>query len=390
MKLSNIRIALIYILYVLEAGIIYTQTKGMDDLTSILFFGTFALTFLLFGSLFTYGVKKTDLLLYVIIIAAGVNVIWGLWLNGGALTLTYLKKYIMFCSTLIYVRVVTLIQPTQRLKNWILNVNAAIAIMLVWTYNQGGRLLYDINGIRSGYLTFGFTNPNLTAIFCLCIAFLEVAAFKVVKRKGFKVFHFILFLYMSYFTLLTQSRNCILVLAVGVAMLVINFFVNDRLMSSKQIIMFVVIWPLLFVAIYYFVLGNEWILDKMGFLDLGEGKGLSSRVDIWTPAINAFKQNPIMGAYYEISNGTGESQMHNSHLDILVSYGSIVCGATLYYLYKSFLVVRAKAADNKNKVFILGAMMVLMLGMGEAAIFSGGLGIFLYLGAFLLLAKIGV
>lgn len=389
MKLSSIRLALISILYALEAGIIFTQARGMDDLSSTMFLGTFAIIFVLFVSILPYGFKKTDLLLYVIMGIAGVNIIWGLWLNGGVLNFTYVKKYIMFCCTLIYMRVATLVQPTQQLKKWILNVNSFVVIMLIWIYNLGGRQLYDINGVRSSYLTFGFTNPNLTAIFSLCITFLEVAAFKIAKKKIWRIFHFALFLCMSYFVFLTQSRNCILVLALGVIMLIINYFVKDRLMSSKQILVFVVVWPLLFVAFYYFVLGNDWLLDKMGFLDLGEGKGLASRVDIWTPAINAFKEHPVRGAYYEISHGTGESQMHNSHLDILVSYGSIVCVATLYYIYKTFLLIRAKAADNKNKVFILGAMMVLMLGMGEAAIFSGGLGIFVYLGAFLLLAKIG-
>ena len=180
-----------------------------------------------------------------------------------------------------------------------------------------------------------------------------------------------------------------MVLGVGIVMLIINYFVHDRLMSSKQIIVFAVIWPLLFVVLYYFIMGNEWLIDKIGFLEFGKGKGIDSRIEIWTYSFEIFKKNPIMGVYYEISKGTGEAQVHNSHLDILVSYGSVVCVATMYYIYKIFLFIRAEAVKNKTKVFILAAMMIIMLGMGEAAIFSGGLGVFLYLGAFLLLAKIG-
>jgi len=73
------------------------------------------------------------------------------------------------------------------------------------------------------------------------------------------------------------------------------------------------------------------------------------------------------------------SQMHNSHLDIAASYGIpvliLVC------------VLLARWLRQGRGRYMIGFACALLLGLGEAAVFSGGLGIYIFAGLFLLLAK---
>lgn len=119
--------------------------------------------------------------------------------------------------------------------------------------------------------------------------------------------------------------------------------------------------PLLFAGLYMRVVDAPFFARFFSFAT-AEGKELNSRTDIWEPAFRRFASSPVLGAYCQISDGTGMSQLHNTHVDILVSYGTSV-------------------------LVLAGFICVLLLGIGEAALFSGGLGITLFFGVFLGLKK---
>ena len=97
------------------------------------------------------------------------------------------------------------------------------------------------------------------------------------------------------------------------------------------------------------------------------------------------EENPVFGEYYQISAGTGSFQLHNTHIDILASYGVIV-----FLLVCVFLM---RLIHNKNKIYkdktsflcMLGFASTIFLGLGEAAVFSGGLAIYMWCGLFLIL-----
>ncbi|MBP1576223.1 MAG: hypothetical protein J6A68_01695, partial [Oscillospiraceae bacterium] len=81
------------------------------------------------------------------------------------------------------------------------------------------------------------------------------------------------------------------------------------------------------------------------------------------------------------------SQMHNTHLDLAASYGIPVmvffCLLLTFYLYQR----EKNYSDKKSFFFLLGFICALMLGIFEAALVSGGMGIYLFMGIFLLLAN---
>lgn len=153
---------------------------------------------------------------------------------------------------------------------------------------------------------------------------------------------------------------------------------------GKTASVIVVLFPLIFVIVYMLVIDLDGINELFSFM-VGEGKQLSSRVKIWKPALDAFRQSPLFGAYFQISDGTGESQMHNSHLDILVSYGVVAFAVFCYYIYS--IMQRIKNRENYDQIAFIAFICTFLLGIGEAAIFSGGLGIYLHAGIFLAIAN---
>lgn len=84
-----------------------------------------------------------------------------------------------------------------------------------------------------------------------------------------------------------------------------------------------------------------------------EGKGIDSREKIWARAFAAFGNSPIFGAYSEIRGENGAYQMHNSHVDVLVSYGVLPFVIMVVILSKIMLDVNKKIYSTKQRFIIL-------------------------------------
>ena len=128
------------------------------------------------------------------------------------------------------------------------------------------------------------------------------------------------------------------------------------------------------------------MISLFSFLE-SAGKDLTSRMEIWLRALRLWLSSPIFGAYAQASSGLGSSQFHNTHIDILVSYGPIVLCIVCFALY-SLIYMSGKRQSRQQFLFTIGFTCEIILGVGEAAIFSGGLGVYLYAGTFLLLRNL--
>ncbi len=116
---------------------------------------------------------------------------------------------------------------------------------------------------------------------------------------------------------------------------------------------------------------------------------MNSRSKVWKAAFQAFESSPVFGAYYQISGGTGLSQMHNTHVDILTSYGLSVLVLVCVYLYLLMRDSQMKVKPSASSTPLLGFICALFLGVGEAALFSGGLSVYLFFGIFLAMTDKG-
>ncbi|UKI12365.1 MAG: O-antigen ligase family protein [Oscillospiraceae bacterium] len=155
------------------------------------------------------------------------------------------------------------------------------------------------------------------------------------------------------FLFLTKSRNALL--AVGLFTIVaIGFLLRRRRIAFRNgVLGLVAVFPILFAIAYLFFIDNADSVKLLSFF-AGEGKLLNSRSKVWKVAFQAFESSPVFGAYYQISGGTGLSQMHNTHVDILTSYGLSVLVLVCVYLYLLMRDSQMKVKPSASSTPLLG------------------------------------
>ena len=387
MELRRIDRLLLKALYLLAAGILVSQVLGQETLTSLLFTMTFPLTVLVWLRTVRKTLTGTDLMVLGTIALSFACVLVDAAIHNASLSFSYLKKVIMFSMTLLFFQSAFRLRVDQGMIKFIERVIDCVTLFLMVMYLFRTSEMFSLNGRVTTYLTFRMSNPNLTGMFVACLYILEL--YRIFKQKKWyrKIGHILMSAFLGMCVIQTQSRNALMVMMLFTVICVWLIFRGMKNMCvSGFVASLIAVLPALFVMLYFFLLNSPWIGEVFSFL-IDEGKDLNSREIVWTNAREAIQSSPIIGAYATISRGSGQSQMHNSHLDIAASYG-LPTMALVCVLLRKYLFQRRRTYENKQSyLHILGFASVLMLGIGEAALFSGGLGIYVFAGTLLLLAR---
>lgn len=372
---------LVRIQYLTLLGIIVAQTLGQSAVSSLLFTVTFVWTACLW---LATAYRSADYLSLLIVLLSGISVTINALCTGTEVSFSYFKKLIIFCCTILLFAAAGEYRPQRTDLALIFRGNTVLAVFLAVMYGWQRPQMYLLNRQITDYLTFRFTNPNLTAVFVAAVCMLEMIQTVVSKGKPVSLIHGILAGVTAYFVYETRARNAqLLLLFFLIFFLFVVLFPKSRPRMTLGMAVLIAGFPLVFALVYLLLIYMPEVQNLFSFL-IGEGKDLDSRVGIWTYALQAFYSSPLFGAYSEISAGTGISQMHNSHLDILASYGCVVLGLSCAFL------VRLLYGGNSGRIGFLckmGFAALLLSGIGEAMLFSGGMGIYLYPGVFLMLAN---
>lgn len=386
MRLKRIDVILLKLLFLLAAGIIVFQALGRSSLTSLLFYMTFPVTVLLWLRTVRKTITGMDLIMLVTIALAAVSVLLDAGRYNAGLNFGYIRKVIIFFMTLLFLQTAYRLQVDEKMVGFINKIVDFLTIFLMAMYSLYTGQMFLVGGLASSYLTFRIGNPNLTGLFLTCFYMLELYRIFTPERWYWKWIHVLMAVCLVVFVAMTQSRNSLIVIALFTLITAWLIFRGKRNLHIGKIpAMLISAFPALFLTVYISVIYTPWIQKLFGFL-IAEGKNLDSRMRIWMPALQDLWESPVIGSYYAISEGTGMSQMHNSHLDIAASYGIpvlvLVCMLLYSYLYQQ----GRRYADKQGFIYILGFSCAIILGIGEAALFSGGLSLYIFAGAFLLLA----
>lgn len=444
MQLTRLDSRLLRALYGLIVGILAAQLLQLSAVVSLLFTLTFPLTVLLWLSTLCRRIDRWDLLTAATILLALGCVLVNARLTGTAVSFGYLKKWIMFAVTLIFLQTAGKLEPTPALEAFVLRWTDRLCGLLVVFFLLCNSQMYRMNGATSAYLVLRFTNPNLAALFLAC--FLLLVTPRLLQdpprrhdRRQLRVFGWLLLLLY-----LTKCRTawlaagaallaCVPVylhrhaealarpepwqaaadalpapdaaahprLAAGCARLrqvwlqrvrpfaagrVLPLAARLPLRIGRPAAAVLAVFPAVFCAVYVAVIDSPVVQILFGFLS-GEGKGLNSRMKTWLPALEGVAQSPLVGAYSQISGGTGASQMHNSHLDVLASYGVFVFVLFCLLLYHHVFGRGRRYRSHRAFAYRLGFCGALLLGLGEAVLFSGGLSLQVVAGLLLLLSN---
>ena len=383
MRIKQLGIPLQKILYLAAVGIVMAQVLSLGSVASLLFLAAMALTLVQWLVGAVERLSQVDLLLIVLLILALAHVLVRTVAAGVSPSFDYFKKYLMFACTLVYFASMGKLRCDRETEQFMRRGNTVLALFLIVMYFLRNRAVHMMNGVDTNYLTFCFSNPNITGLFITCIAMMEFFSMGKAEKLGGKLFHGARFAVMTWFVYETRSRNSLL----AVILLVVLYCwyglrKNRNFRIGKLVCAAVAIVPLPFALIYLAVVNNSVIRRLFSFM-ISEGKDLSSRYSMWIGALEKFMSSPILGAYDQVSS----LQMHNSHLDTMTSYGLLVMLLLCVYLYLLMAQPGSRPVNQSQKLYLLGFMAAILTGIGETAIFFGGLGIYLFVGNFLLLAN---
>ena len=306
-----------------------------------------------------------------------VNTLVNLLLSNKSVSFDNLKQVFIFLSTIIFFRLAETVKIGKKTANIIFGANILISIIYLYckrTYPQE-YIPYSAN-----YLTINFSNPNLTGMFLLisllymCLSFFY---FENIFLKGISIL-----LAVSNFDLMlqTESRNPLIAFILFLAILLISFFKED-LSYSKFFNFAVNISPIAFV--FFYLTFIDKIIQKgwLSFL-VSEGKNLNSRVYAWKLQLSNLGDKWLFGDYANLMGNA-----HNSHLVILCSFGLVVLILVIVFTYKLTYTLTERI-KNKFQLYCLAAVFaVTFMGFGEGALYSGGIGIYILSGVFLIFAN---
>lgn len=359
-----------------------SQVFGISGIVSIAFYSTFIASFALWVCTMTEKIDSIDILAITTMVLAAVNVCVDGILEYCSFSFEYIKKLIIFCCSLAFFSASRkIIVPKLFFKTvrFLFMLIGAVYVLMFFARNSQ---MHILGGSYSSYLTFRFTNPNLAALFLSgMIMYLLSSMTKTVKLDLMEILCFVIMAFEIAFIIQTKSRNVILPMLLFAAGLIWCVVFRKTICLSKGVIAALVLLPLIAALVYLAVVNVPSIERVFGFLS-GEGKGLDAREVVWNYAIRWFLSSPLIGAYYSAGHGKGFFQLHNSHLDVLTSYGSVVFILFCVFLFMLLCRQTSEPIDRK-RLRVLAFICMLLNGIGEAAMFSGGLCIYLLAGIFL-------
>lgn len=348
------------------------------SLISAAFLCTFVV---LVGFLVKQSQGKFDKFYSVLVFLSIINVVLNAMISPIArVNFDYMKKLIMFISAITFFVLIRDAEICEKEKAFAIRAGLAISFLFPIAY-----FVLNIRTMLGIHLTMGFTNPNFTALWVLHgFLFAVIAFFRANKiwAKGALVAGAIGCLYIASLTL----NRAFWISVIGFIALVLYGIIGRRRSINPIIITTIIVLPIVIVILYHSLLESSGFQRAFSFV-VSEGKGLGSRTRVWDFAVENLKHGWLLGDYSGISNGTGISQMHNTHLDVLCSYGVIPFCLFVYILRSISIAISKNCKTLEQYVSLSAFMSVILFGVFEAALFSGCTGLNYLTGAFLILAK---
>lgn len=376
---------LITFIYILSGAMLVGQFFGAHGITSI----AFAVSFIIVLAIWLLHLRDCRVLDVLAIAIAVISLLCAI-VTCTNLSVSYFYGWLMFSMVFLYFAVCLKIRLNYQTVSKLFKINFFLIVCCCFAYVVRFDTAFYITNTGVKYLTFDFYNPNCLALFLICLAVTGMqyylfycGRFSLVKQVC----------YIGVFLILimqTLSRTTL----IAFCFFIIIYMLFRRkgyyyLPQSGLFNMLVASFPLMFSILYMMLL--EFVLKNNIFSFLvSEGKQLDARQKVWRYAFDLFKESPLWGSYGNIMNSSTFSQMHNSHVNVMVSYGVIVLLLVILFL---FIVLTEVGKKNRGKVASISVwafIICLLLGSGEAILFSGGLSFYLMVGQFLLFSNASI
>lgn len=368
--------------FILVFGIVYTTVKELPSLTSNLITVTFLYSLFLYIKAWSSQSVTYKRLLIASIFLVFINVSF-----RGIGDFNYYKKAVMYVTSLMLLIYSCNVHVCLKTVIFAIATNVLIGILYLTTYRQGfnvfeGELL----------LTLNFSNPNMAGLFVLNTLLYLLLPFTALHKPIRWLPTILLFVLLvplcasiNGILSLTGCRSAIMALIVFVGLVSIDYLFGQRMKLKKWMIALVAIAP--FVFVFFYVNHASAVSFDVSFGVEDTGKTAMTRMKVWSPVVNDFLHYFAFGDYYRISNGTGMSQMHNTHLDVYASYGMLPLIIYIILLVKVLWQSYEYATTRFQRASIYAYIACMVIGTFEASSVSGSGGLFILTNGLILLAN---
>lgn len=371
--------------FLIAFGIIYNTMKGLLSMSSMLISLSFIYVFSVFANKVSHGLIKRT---YINILFFSCVLVFLNTTLSGVGGFDYYKKAIMYMATIVWIICCVSAAISKKTVVVVLVINLFINGLYLLFYQQGFSI-YEGEFL----LTLNFPNPNQTGMFILnsilyiCIPI--VAGRELVGKKWnyITMLCILIPLFVAVFQLLimTGCRSSFMSLALFFILVILDYISKGHFKLKKWMSLVIAIMPFVFVFVYLSYVSDFSADVSMGVENVG--KSSTTRVPIWKPIVADFWHYFMIGDYYGISNGTGMSQLHNTHLDVYASYGFIPLVLYITILYKVICRSMKHVETRFHRVSLYAFIACMVSCMFEASLVAGSAGLFLLTVGFLMLAN---
>lgn len=365
---------------VIAAAIAVLTALQRSNLVSLLFAASFVVAF----AFVIFKIFEQNKINISIVLA--VLCMFSVTLNGlqeaGSMNFDYFKKVIMFCCFMFLVYYSS--EETKSFSNIPIKMIEIFPVIagsyLAFSYYYLGNTEELARGI-----TLGFTNPNFTGMWLLHFFLYGVLFVLKAFYGGCKLRLLYIPVLVVIYNLIpeTGARSCLIGVISFFLIIVLKPVIAEK---PKLYAILIAIFPLALAIFYLTVVDKEWFQEFFAFM-VSKGKNLDSRNEIWHEAFKYFGEHPFLGNYSGSTGGTGQGQMHNTHVDVLASYGIFAFVIFIKMLYDRLVLVCQKISSLYQTAAFAAFCAVIVTGSFEAAMVSGAMGLNLLTVAFLLLAQ---
>lgn len=235
-----------------------------------------------------------------------------------------------------------------------------------------GTIYYGNGGSR--YLVLNLSNPNYLGIIMAYTFLIALYLFASDGRLWVKILMLAVAAAAIVFILGAGSRGPLIAIAIGFVIFVFGVVRNwAKPMGSIPLITVLLLLPLFVACVYVLaVQAIENVDSGVGTIQtsLVSGKSFATRYEMWVDALRGFVSNPIIGNYFEITEGLGNLQMHNVWLDLLASCGLLTF--LFFFLICVISIYESTRFSHKNIMMYMACFSAFfgcfLIGIFEAGI----------------------
>ena len=240
-----------------------------------------------------------------------------------------------------------------------------------------------------GSVTGLFSNPNYCG-FWLAITFPFIFYFfKLIKRKIYKIFLFLLFAADIYFLIMTNSRNALISI----------FLALKFIISAKYFLFLSLISICIFTSIilYSIIFNQTFLYSISSIFSLKNFKELNdlARIEVWLKSLKLIYLKPIFGwgaaifpfAYLFLDGKWNAQHSHNIIFQLAFNYGlpvSLILGSFVVFVFyktykKIFINSSFRNKSTLNKFWFASGIIFLIYNLTDITYYDGKISLIIWI-----------